>query len=150
MGTDSKSFEYNAGAKAALSEARAIALAYSTAAGVLSGANTGKILLSAFDAVLVPLIEKYTATPLWAGFDYSPAANHQLVLAVVERVFSRQRVSKGVWRVDFEAMNVESGDRVRHSLTFRSSREARKCRPGKTVTWEITPPAYDFDEDLPF
>lgn len=150
MGTDSKSFEYNAGAKAALGEARAIALAYATAAGVLSGANAGKILLSAFDAVLVPLIEKYADTAMWQRSDYSPAANHHLVLAVVERVFSRQRVSKGVWRVDFEAMNVESGDRIRHSLTYKTPREAGKCRPGAAVSWKVPSQKSEFDEGVPF
>lgn len=150
METVRNNFEYNAGAKAALCEARTMASAYALVAEALSDAKTGEVLLSAFNAVLDPLFEKYADTPVWAGFDYSADASHSLILAVVERVFSRQRVSKGVWRVDFEAMNVESGDRIRHSLTYKTSREARKCRPGKEVTWNAPPQKYEFDEELPF
>lgn len=52
--------EYQRGALAALHEAKTLALANATLAGVLSGPEVAKVLLISFDALLDPLIEKHS------------------------------------------------------------------------------------------
>lgn len=52
--------EYQRGALAALHEAKTMALAHATLAGVLTGADVAEALLISFNALLDPLIEKHS------------------------------------------------------------------------------------------
>lgn len=51
--------EYQRGAMAALHEAKTLALAHATLAGVLAGGDVAETLLISFNALLDPLIEKH-------------------------------------------------------------------------------------------
>ncbi|HEM7961846.1 TPA: hypothetical protein U2L47_001981 [Citrobacter koseri] len=51
--------EHQRGALAALHEAKTLALAHATLAGVLAGSEVAETLLISFNALLDPLIEKY-------------------------------------------------------------------------------------------
>lgn len=53
--------EFQRGALTALHEAKTMALANATLAGVLAGADVAGALLISFNALLDPLIEKYNA-----------------------------------------------------------------------------------------
>ncbi|EBE4779406.1 hypothetical protein FHK17_08010 [Salmonella enterica] len=52
--------EYQRGALAALNEAKTIALAHATLAGVLAGPDVANALLISFNTLLDPLIEKHS------------------------------------------------------------------------------------------
>ncbi|EHC5956125.1 hypothetical protein JSY51_000736 [Salmonella enterica] len=52
--------EYQRGALAALNEAKTMALAHATFAGVLGGSEVANTLLISFNALLDPLIEKHS------------------------------------------------------------------------------------------
>lgn len=144
--------KYLQGAVAALEKAKEAAFIHAGYAGLLAGPDVEKTLRKSFGTVLNPLIKSYSSELISYGFD--PAAEAEpkshTVCAVVMRVFSRRRVGKGCWRVDFEAHDLWADEIVRHSLTYPSVRAARKCRPGKPVTWMATPPPFDFDDGVPF
>lgn len=53
--------EYQCGALAALNEAKTMALAHATLAGVLAGVEVAEALLISFNALIDPLLEKYNA-----------------------------------------------------------------------------------------
>ncbi|EIJ8981146.1 hypothetical protein [Citrobacter freundii] len=52
--------EYQRGALAALNEAKTLALAHATFAGVLAGSEAANTLLISFNVLLDPLIEKHS------------------------------------------------------------------------------------------
>ncbi len=52
--------EYQRGALAALHEAKTLAIAHATLAGVLTGGDVANALLISFNALLDPLIEKHS------------------------------------------------------------------------------------------
>lgn len=57
---DATKSEFTRGALAALNEAKTIALAHATLAGVLAGPDVANTLLISFNALLDPLIEKHS------------------------------------------------------------------------------------------
>ncbi|HBU9892576.1 hypothetical protein [Citrobacter freundii] len=57
---DATQSEFTRGTLAALNEAKTIALAHATLAGVLAGPDVANTLLISFNALLDPLIEKHS------------------------------------------------------------------------------------------
>ncbi|WP_032246389.1 hypothetical protein [Escherichia coli] len=143
---------YLQGAIAALEKAKEAALIHAGYAGLLAGPDVEKTLRKSFGAVLDPLIKSHSSELVFLGFDPAAEAEPEshTVCAVVTRVFSRRCISKGCWRVDFEAHDLWTDEVVRHSLNYPTVKAARKCKPGKPMTWKTTPPPFDFDDGAPF
>ena len=57
---DATQSEFTRGVLAALNEAKTVALAHATLAGVLAGPDVANTLLISFNALLDPLIEKHS------------------------------------------------------------------------------------------
>lgn len=57
---DATQSEFTRGALAALHEAKTLAIAHATLAGVLAGGDVANALLISFNALLDPLIEKHS------------------------------------------------------------------------------------------
>lgn len=141
--------EYQRGALAALNEAKTIALAHATLAGVLAGPDVANTLLVSFNTILDPLIEKHSPAVQQVS-PVAPYAPHDTsVFAVVERVVSITRRERGSVRVDVIAMDFQTGDSFPHSRAFRSFKNARKFRPGTAFTFKPSPVG-DFDGGVPF
>ncbi|EBU9259344.1 hypothetical protein DMO35_13515 [Salmonella enterica subsp. enterica serovar Reading] len=146
---DATQSEFTRGVLAALNEAKTIALAHATLAGVLAGPDVANTLLISFNAILDPLIEKHSPAVQQVS-PVAPDAPHDTsVFAVVEKVISITRQERGSVRVDVIAMNFQTGDSFPHSRTFRSFKNARKFRPGTAFTFKPSPVG-DFDDGVPF
>ncbi|EDC3113718.1 hypothetical protein N3363_001337 [Salmonella enterica] len=57
---DATQSEFTRGALSALNEAKTLAIAHATLAGVLAGSEVANTLLISFNALLDPLIEKHS------------------------------------------------------------------------------------------
>ncbi|EKC2244670.1 hypothetical protein VQZ80_002231 [Salmonella enterica] len=57
---DATQSEFTRGALSALNEAKTLAIAHAALAGVLAGSEVANTLLISFNALLDPLIEKYS------------------------------------------------------------------------------------------
>ncbi|EDJ1874684.1 hypothetical protein GE944_18880 [Salmonella enterica] len=141
--------EYQRCALDALNEAKTMALAHATLAGVLAGGEVANTLLISFNVILDPLIEKHSPAVQQVS-PVAPDAPHDTsVFAVVEKVISITRQERGSVRVDVIAMDFQTGDSFPHSRTFRTFKNARKFRPGTAFTFKPSPVG-DFDDGVPF
>lgn len=137
--------EFTRGALAALNEAKTMALANATLAGVLAGSDVAQALLISFNALLDPLIEKHSsATPC---HEANQPDEDPYVCAVVEKVISITRLEHNSFRVDVIAFDLYTDETFPHSRTFRTHKNARKFKPGTPFTFKR---GMDFDDGVPF
>lgn len=137
--------EFTRGALVALNEAKTLALANATFAGVLAGADVAQTLLTSFNALIDPLIEKYTSfTSPQAAL---PDEQDPIVCAVVEEVTSITCLAPNSFRVDVIAFDPYTDETFPYSRTFKKHKNARKFRPGTPFTFKRV---MDFDDGVPF
>ncbi|WP_393948392.1 hypothetical protein [Kluyvera intermedia] len=138
--------EFTRGALAALNEVKTLALANATLTGVLVGADYAQMLLTSFNVLIDPLIEKHSAVtngPQTIQTD----EQYPYVCAVVEKVTSITRLAHNSYRVDVIAFDLYTDEIFPHSRTFKTSKSARKFRPGTPFTFKRL---MDFDDGVPF
>ena len=137
--------EFTRGALAALNEAKTMALANATLAGVLAGPDMAQTLLTLSNAILDPLIAKHSsATPC---SEANQPDENPYVCAVVEKVISITRLAHNSFRVDVIAFDLYSDETFPHSRTFKTHKNARKFKPGTPFTFKRV---MDFDDWVPF
>ncbi|MGK0603031.1 hypothetical protein [Yokenella regensburgei] len=79
--------------------------------------------------------------------DVAKERSEATVLAVVERILDRWKLHD-FWIVEFEAMDICEGVRVRNQFLFDTAKEAYKFKAGRAVSWRYG--SDDFDDELPF